>query len=792
VFGLAFACTVELLLAGWRIVRKGRADRARFESDLRAIRSEVEHIAAVGTSTRTKVAAIGDTVVAATEGMRSQLGNLHDRAEGLGDRVSEVADRIETLSEQVDVAKSLTQPVNALRRDVAEIKQIAGQLEKRVASIETNFADLQTHVTLIENSMVEITRAPNGEGNGRAGRDIDPGKRGGGPRKPDGGNGERSNKPSPPRPQLVARRDTGDWQIYVDVEHEETANLRIVQREAELNQANGEEPRIFGPLLDLRSPIKTRRNGSEAIESALITEDNPPFIFRMVQDGFARSVRHPSSGLNLAVVPTDWRYNAVASGSPPVEPEPLGIPGYTVHYYSPDDGTALAFELPNDEPFKLTSSRSQFRLHGQQQQDAEPRMGPLFIGDPPTLQIDPEAPMEVQTIVIGEEGRGSGKWRRTYDQDVISTGSWSEDIRSHAIGWYFVRLYDTAGDLIDSLDFRYVRGLRSISLQPDAGNRVNVVFTHDESVSVQPSDAVSSILLGQPATSQRGSTTFVLRRDPSIREAQFQLMCRGRTIRVSADIDTIWWARVDPSCQNEPDWHSASIELTLSDFEANSNIELWIRVPRSTSDTALFGFDIDGRRNIGARRLDGSWVIPLYERSEAPELTRIGNHTLHLWLRNDEGEKRTDVAKVKVFKKCPWCEECGTDPDSLAAHLLAKHHDRLFERLVLHGGGATSADRRSGLVCLECRPAKFFPASLLPDEYPMTLLERHSNNLHRGRVSYKKINNIYDLPGGQEKWIWKCKLASNHAIIPPAGDENALSDKKAHVKEHLFELLLQP
>lgn len=113
----------------------------------------------------------------------------------------------------------------------------------------------------------------------------------------------------------------------------------------------------------------------------------------MVQDGFARSVRHPSSGLNLAVVPMDWRYNDVISGSPPAEPEPLGIAGYTLHYYSPDHGRPLAFE---GRP-ELTAPKSEFRLVGRQLVDAEQRMGPLFIGDPPTLHAGSDG-MQVQTI----------------------------------------------------------------------------------------------------------------------------------------------------------------------------------------------------------------------------------------------------------------------------------------------------------------------------------------------------------------------------------------------------------
>ncbi len=103
-FGLAFACVVELMLAGWRIVRNGRTSRARLESDLQAIRSEAERISQLNNSTRTRVEAIGDTVIAARKETRSQLENLQGRVQESVDRVDELVGRLETLSKQVEVA----------------------------------------------------------------------------------------------------------------------------------------------------------------------------------------------------------------------------------------------------------------------------------------------------------------------------------------------------------------------------------------------------------------------------------------------------------------------------------------------------------------------------------------------------------------------------------------------------------------------------------------------------------------------------------------------------------------
>jgi len=122
VFGFALACILELLLAGWGTARKSRANRARFESDLRALRTEVARTAEVCTLTSTRAAAIGNAVPGAIKEVMSRLGSLQDRATELGDRLSEIAGRVEASSERVDVVTSHTQPINALTTEIADIK----------------------------------------------------------------------------------------------------------------------------------------------------------------------------------------------------------------------------------------------------------------------------------------------------------------------------------------------------------------------------------------------------------------------------------------------------------------------------------------------------------------------------------------------------------------------------------------------------------------------------------------------------------------------------------------------
>ena len=64
--------------------------------------------------------------------------------------------------------------------------------------------------------------------------------------------------------------------------------------------------------------------------------------------------------------------------------------------------------------------------------------------------------------------------------------------------------------------------------------------------------------------------------------------------------------------------------------------------------------------------------------------------------------------------------------------------------------------------------------------------------MHPHTSAYKRIDNpqdIRNLLGLTEKWVWKCKLGNCRPITPSPDDQDALHDKKEHLmQEHLSEL----
>jgi hypothetical protein len=280
---------------------------------------------------------------------------------------------------------------------------------------------------------------------------IAPGDRGGGSReeRETGSRVEKlKKKSSRPQFQLIASRDSGEWEILVEFESVDPSKVRLLQGSDSLQQLSEFEPLQFGPLRDLSTPLQILCDGAEAIKKNLVTEDSP--LFFHVQGSLARSVPRPSRGLNLAVAPSQWQYNELISGAPPIAPESCAVSGYSVHFFSAGTNPVLAFERPGTAPVKGDWVKPEFRLNGRCLPDAEDKMGPLFVGDLPVLQGDASAINRVRAIVLGAEGLGAGRWRKQYDRIANDSEHWPlpDDVRTQGSGWYFIRLYDDGEVLI--------------------------------------------------------------------------------------------------------------------------------------------------------------------------------------------------------------------------------------------------------------------------------------------------------------------------------------------------------
>jgi hypothetical protein len=633
---------------------------------------------------------------------------------------------------------------------------------------------------------------------------IEPIKRGGG--RYFGERGDQTSVTQQLNLQLIARFDANIWQILVEVAGEGLEHLEFTvgQGDDRIESLPRPQHTIFGPLRYLREPIQILCNGALHSEKRLDRLSFPVF-FRVFQDDFAQQVANPSRGLNLAMVPANWKYDQEKSGPPPHEPEACSILGCVMHYFSAARSAVLAFDPPGQDAIELHVVKPRFCLEGSHISDANKKQGHLFVGVPPKLRSVNGGLAQVHTVVVGDEGRGTEKWRREYQLDGTDIAGWSlpDDMTNRGSGWYFIRLYDAKDELIDSLDFRYIPRLRAVNVslpkckQCTDDDCVSVDFVHESGVSVErlgsPSDSISSILGVQGKQDSYRTTKFEWPSNPDIREALFGICDGGKPVRVTFETDRIWWAVLDPSERNERvQWRSISIEVPVEAFAPESDAEMRIRFPRSAAMEASVGFEHTSRRNVGHVDAEGLVCFQLHEFCEAKELSTLGTHTLSLWVRDDGQEIQLILIKVTISKSCRWCDVRIASQKDLLDHVTGEHHNQLFERLELREEEIVgSALPYAVFICMEC--GQSYPKDLRPDHNATSLMLRHFDEVHpNSHPHFKRVDEpeaLRNLFARQQKVIWKCRIENCDPVVPSSDDEYAIVDKKVHLEEeHLNQL----
>jgi predicted nucleic acid-binding Zn-ribbon protein len=501
-----------------------------------------------------------------------------------------------------------------------------------------------------------------------------------------GGAGPRGLQPqvkptSRPKLQLIATADSGAWEIFAEVDAVDLSRVQLLQGSNSLEPSRDSSPALFGPLRDLTIPLRLFYENELILGWQLVTHQAP--LFFRVKGNFARFVPHVSRGLNFAVVPGDWQFDETRSGTPPNAPEPMAIPGYVAHFFSPDRNPTIAFRRSNAAAIEFPCARPQFRLVGSTP-DAEESMGPLFAGNLPLLEGDAGAMERIRTIVIGIEGRGAGRWRAAYTCDAAR---WPvpSDLPT---GWYFARLYDVQDRLVDSLDFRYIAGLSGIDVEGVALNGdvhtadARIRFFRNENTSIRLADSTALSRITHTATKEVGSTIFEWQHHPDVRRPIFELCDGGESVPVTLDTDIIWWALVNGYQEREPVWQATPIELKSEHFLAESDATIRFRFPfpHPSKVSAFVGFARADRRKLMSADSQGS--INLYGFSDSPSLGKLGRQELKLWLRDESGEEHELVVATVTFPiKCPRCDFESEQQECMIDHLLTEHHEHCFERI---------------------------------------------------------------------------------------------------------------
>ncbi|MBI3951927.1 MAG: hypothetical protein HY314_15880 [Acidobacteria bacterium] len=494
------------------------------------------------------------------------------------------------------------------------------------------------------------------------GKPLEPGERGGRPRDTAQDHEKQpaqETKSRHPKPEIICWKRERQWILGVEVPEEllENSGLVVLQNASSLSQDGYREgcwrlEQAFGEVV-----VHWNEGEDEDVrESKISLSEEHCLLFKLTgqNQNQGRRVKFPSSGSHLVVVPETWEPDEALSGSPP-PPEPVSLAGYKAHFFDfeKDGDRKIAFRTPASGSLVIQSKVSRFEPVGNRLNDASENIGPLFGERPPQIRaLDDQAWRDSKTVVVGEEGSGKGRWRKSFNPVPEGT---EQDLPSEVAakkgGWYFLRFYDMNDDLIESLDFRFICALREIRIpQPfplpfeDGHRPVRVEFLHESGCAVQPINGSAS---SAQIEYENDKTILSIPPDPTCDETRWLVGPKGGPqVEVTILVERLWWA-VGEEGNAPSEWEDQLLTLPRDDFAATSKKALWLRLPRRRwVDRVLVGFEQPKARSYTAKVMEKTVAIPLRDFGDSQKVgNRTQEHSFKVWIKRDDGL----VEKVIAF-----------------------------------------------------------------------------------------------------------------------------------------------
>jgi len=452
----------------------------------------------------------------------------------------------------------------------------------------------------------------------------------------------RKRRVQTPKPEIVCWKREREWILAVELPEDfsENQNVTVVQDGTPLNADDTEDGCWRLSQLHGEVVVRVLDAENESLFKIALGEEGD-LVFKLSGGDHGRRVKRVSCGSCLVIAPATWKRDEKKAGTARTNPEPVYLDGYQAHFFDlvGNEASQIAFRDEAGREVVTGASGPQFQLVGQEVPDASESFGSLFGGEPPRMCVADGAWENVRTIVLGEEGRGTGKkWHKAFSPDsALTEQEMPADILEKKAGWYFVRFYDLQDELIDSLDFRYCAGLRQITLQhgqpfPTATGHelATVEFAHDADWCVAPLSATP-----QDVKIEHTAVRTVLKIPPlpDCDLTGWVLGPRGGPqVEVTLLVERVWWAvtTVDkPPLQ----WRDSCLVLSAGDFTATPEKSIWLRLPKSRwTEDVLVGFRPEKRRKYPLNVTERALAIPLRDFSDAAELAeRTKDCALKVW-----------------------------------------------------------------------------------------------------------------------------------------------------------------
>ncbi len=485
---------------------------------------------------------------------------------------------------------------------------------------------------------------------------LDPVKRGGRPRdsKPTQRPTAQITRQQKVRAEIVCWKRMREWVVGVELAEPivPQSGVQVLQNGQALN-VDEHKGRCW-PLEQLHGDIVV--TGSVQTHNSIgivLKEDFLLFKLsgRDLNDG--RRVRTASFGSYLVIAPTSWERDEVLSGKARVSPEHVSHEGYLAHFFTLEhDDATIAFKNKTGAFTRFESRGTRLELVGNRINDFSENMGPLFGGLPPQIRAADTTVWDgIETIVVGAEGSDRDQWRMSV---TPKRGELSQTLPGNVAGrnggWYFLRFYDRNDDLLESMDFRFIRGLRELQINESGpfpsktGHQAAaIVFRHENGWTVTPAgsssrsleiekeDQLTAITIPAKPAFDHTYWNMILPRFDELRPDLN--MPPSVKVELRILVERIWWSRGDVS-DREIVWFDTPISVERRDFAATSTYTIEIRFPNAGwTDEVCIGFDQLTKQRYPVLNDATKVSIPLRNFGEAAAVAnRNEAASLKLWI----------------------------------------------------------------------------------------------------------------------------------------------------------------
>jgi len=460
-------------------------------------------------------------------------------------------------------------------------------------------------------------------------------------------------KPRSLKPEIVCWNKGWRWIVGIEVP-EGLETLSVAQNEKLLEQDNTYGLRYC--LKHAEGTVKVTWTEGEK-DIPLVGAGRNCLIFKMRKEwkGLGRLVRRPTTGYYLAIVPQEWKRDEDLSGHAPIVPESVQLEGYKAHFFYQEQNTVIGFITANGERIRLESGGPRFQLVGREIGDASEDMGPLFGEQAPNIgMIAEQGWSDVGVVVVGEEGGGQNRWRMQFVPQVgAEEQKLPEEIAERCGGWYFVRIYDNNDNLLESMDFRFLGGLKDIRIEssdrlpgPKGHDNIIVQFIHHTNCEVELMD--ENVRYALEMCRESGQTIVTVPPKPDCDKTHWVLHDGEGKVEVTVLVERIWWA-FGAMGAAPTDWVDKPISLSRKDFTAVTDKALWVRLPRLRVVRRIgVGFDRGKSSSYQVEVEKKEIAIPLRDFCDAEEIeNRQEEAKMMIWVQLERA-KSDETVVVKV------------------------------------------------------------------------------------------------------------------------------------------------